>query len=145
MITPAFPTPASSSPFYTGHNRRRAMHVARQQEDQIGQAVLTLDIYGQIIAGSLGAAHLLGMRPQNLTGHTAAAFLSPLPLHHSTPGYNLAYATFHAYGHQHQRLTAHTADHGPREVDVAITVVTWRGARALRLTLKPQPAPSSGQ
>jgi hypothetical protein len=43
---------------------------------------------------------------------------------HTTRGYNLAEATFHALGKMGQRLTAHLADHGPLDIEVAITVLT---------------------
>jgi hypothetical protein len=141
MNLPGLPIP-TSSPRHGMLNRRRVNRVETHQESIEGQAALTLDLYGHIVNCTLAAAQLLGMRPESLSGHTASSLISPLPLGRNTPGYNLAYATFHAYGRQYQRLTAHSADHGQFGVEVAMTVVKWHGARAIRLTLR---NPASGQ
>lgn len=102
--------------------------------------MLTLDLYGHILSSTLAAAQMLGMRPENLAGHTASALISPLPLGRYTPGYNLAYATFHAFGNKFRQLTAHSADRGLFAVEVSMAVVTWHGARAIRLMLCTSPS-----
>jgi hypothetical protein len=141
MNLPGLPLP-TSPPRRGMLNQRRVNLVATHHEPVEGQAALTLDLYGQVLNGTQAAAQLLGMRLESLAGHTASALISPLPLGRNTPGYNLAYATFLGCGQQYQRLNAHSHDHGKFGVDVAMTVVTWHGARAIRLTLR---SPASGQ
>ncbi len=123
-------------------DRRRVKRVVPHQDAVEEQAVLTLDLYGHILSSTLAAARMLGMRPENLAGHTASALITPLPLGRYTPGYNLAYATFHALCYPWQRMMAHSADHGQFAAEVSIAVVNWHGARAIRLTLC---TPQSGQ
>jgi transcriptional regulator of aromatic amino acid metabolism len=136
MNLPGLPLP-TSPPRRGMLNQLRVNPVATHQESVEEQAALTLDLYGHVLNGTQAAAQLLGMRLESLAGHTASALISPLPLGRTTPGYNLAYATFHAFGKVWQRRTSHSADHGQFEEEVAMAMMTWRGARAIRLTLRP--------
>jgi len=70
-------------------------------------------------------------------GLSVSAIVPELPFAMNTPGYNLAYAVFHATEGQWTRRTALSAQGLKVPVDIAVSKVTVAGKPCIALRLRP--------
>ncbi len=100
-------------------------------------AALIIDAAGCITDCSPAAKELLGRQSESLSGRAVAALIPGLPFAIDTPGYNIAYAVFHAADRQRMRHMALLADGRRLPIDVALGSLTMNGHLCIALTLKP--------
>jgi PAS domain-containing protein len=98
---------------------------------------LTIDAGGRIVACSPQAAALLEQQPSILPGHSVRELIPELPFAPNTPGYNLAYAVFHAMDPIWIRRTALGAGGRTIPVDTALSSMLINGKRHITLGLRP--------
>lgn len=101
------------------------------------EAALLLDSEGRITDSNPAAECLLRSEAGALQGQGISQHIPGLPLSASTPGYNLAYAAFHA---GQGRWLAHTAalpQGGWQPIEVWFACVRVHGMRVIALTLRP--------
>jgi hypothetical protein len=109
---------------------------------------LVVDGVGRIERCSPSVTALLGWPAGALVGLPVSAIFPELPFAVNTPGYNLAYAVFHASEGRWTRRTALSAQGLKVPVDVALSKVTVEGRPGIALRLRPplllspRPAPS---
>lgn len=101
-------------------------------------AALRLDAHGRITHASPAASELLGSTSDELTGQVASAVIPGLPLSPTTPGYNMAYAVFHAADGAWVRRTALSMDGRRIPVETAFFVDEAPGQRPISLSLRAQ-------
>lgn len=101
-------------------------------------AALTLDAHGRITHSNPAASALLGRTTEELTGQAVATVIQGLPFVAATPGYNMAYAVFHAADGAWAQRTALSADGRQLPVETAVAFGTLDGERRITLRLRPQ-------
>lgn len=82
-----------------------------------------LDQHGCIRSCGQGVAALARLAAQALDGQSIKALLPTLPFQPGTPGYNVAFAVFHANNKRHTVCRMNTGDGVPLVVEVALTVL----------------------
>lgn len=102
-------------------------------------AVLTIDAQGRITDCNSDAKELLGWRSEALEGHPVTEVIPELPFSPSTPGYNLAFAVFHAANGVWMRRMARLADGRELSVDMALSSMLVNFKRHITLSLRPSP------
>lgn len=100
-------------------------------------AIVIMDIDGQITDCNCAAAELLNRNADELPGEPLMAMLSGLPFAPDTPGYNLAYAGFHAADEHWLPGTARLTDGSRIAVDIAFSTAKTNRQRFIVLTLRP--------
>lgn len=109
----------------------------REQRWQAREAALLLDIEGRITDANSAAATLLGRRASALEGQDISQLIPDLPLSRTTPGYNLAYAAFHAGATGWLAHTALTVQGEFLPIEFSLACVRVHGVRVIALTLRP--------
>jgi hypothetical protein len=110
---------------------------------------LVVDGVGRIERCSPNVTALLGWPAGALVGLSVSAIFPELPFAANTPGYNLAYAVFHATEGRWTRRTAVSAQGLKVPVDIALSRATVAGKPCIALRLRPRlflsplPAPSA--
>lgn len=109
------------------------------KSSQAFHAALMLDAHGRITQSNQAANTLLGRTPEELTGQTVATVIKGLPFAATTPGYNMAYAVFHAADGTWARRTAVSTDGIHIPIETAVSFGALDGERRIKLRLRPQP------
>lgn len=109
----------------------------REQRWEAREAALLLDSEGRITDANAAAATLLGRRASALEGKDISQLVPDLPLSRTTPGYNLAYAAFHAGAPGWLAHTALTARGEFMPIELSLASVRVHGVRVIALTLRP--------
>jgi hypothetical protein len=99
---------------------------------------LVVDGVGRIERCSPSVTALLGWPAGALVGLSVSAIFPELPFAANTPGYNLAYAVFHATEGRWTRRTALSAQGLKVPVDIALSKVTVAGRPCIALRLRPR-------
>jgi PAS domain S-box-containing protein len=100
-------------------------------------AVLTIDAEGRITDCNQEANELLGWRSETLEGHPVTEVVPELPFSPNTPGYNLAFAVFHAANGVWMRRMARLADGRELFVDMALSSMLVNFKRHITLSFRP--------
>lgn len=103
-------------------------------------AALKLDPTGRVTHVNPAASELLGCISDELAGQGVAAVIPGLPLSPTTPGYNMAYAVFHAADDVWIRRTALSLDGRQIPVETAFCLDEVGGQRPITLSLRQPPA-----
>ncbi|MBT9505095.1 PAS domain-containing protein [Rhodoferax sp.] len=101
-------------------------------------AALKLDAHGRITEANPAASELLGCACGELAGQAVSAVIAGLPLSPTTPGYNMAYAVFHAADGAWVRRTARLPDGQRIPIETAFSVREVEGQRPITLSLRAQ-------
>ena len=101
-----------------------------------GDAVLTVDKQGRIANCNQVAKTLLGWEGAVLEGHPVTDVIPELPFSPNTPGYNLAFAIFHAGNGAWMRRIALMVDGKRIAVDTALSSVKIGYKRQIKLCLR---------
>ena len=115
----------------------RAPTFPQEQRWQAREAALVLDSEGRVTDANEAAATLLGYPMGALEGLAVNQLIPDLPLSMTTPGYNLAYAAFHAAATDWPTHAALTAGGQFLPIDLSIACVRVHGMRVIALTLRP--------
>jgi hypothetical protein len=102
--------------------------------DSLGTIVL--DSMGCIRLGSSSLAELTGLASEEISGKPIRLILPGLPLQASTPGYNLAYAAFHARASHWMPMQLAVNGGGAVAVTVLLRLLRTDGGILFRLDLK---------
>lgn len=115
----------------------RPLTLPREQRWQAREAALLLDSEGRVTDANEAAATLLGYPMGALEGLAINQLIADLPLSATTPGYNLAYAAFHAAATEWPAHTALTARGHFLPIELSIASMRVHGMRVIALTLRP--------
>lgn len=107
-------------------------------------AVVITDADGRVTDCNGAAAKLLNRQPEKLPGENLSTLLPGLPFARETPGYNLAYAGFHAGAERWLSGTAHMNDGSRIAVDISFRTAKRNHQRFIMLTLRPSAESPSG-
>lgn len=116
----------------------RMPSLPREQSWQAREAALVLDNEGRVTDANEAAATLLGYHAAALEGLAVNQLIPDLPLSITTPGYNLAYAAFHAAATHWPAHTALTAKGDFLPIELTFACVRVHGIRVIALTLRPR-------
>lgn len=103
------------------------------------KAVLTIDAEGRITDCNPEANELLGWRSETLEGHPITEVVPELPFSPNTPGYNLAFAVFHAANDVWMQRMARLADGRELFIDMALSSMLVNFKRHITLSLRLSP------
>ena len=109
------------------------------QSPMAHNAVLTIDAEGRITDCNPEAKELLGWQSETLEGHAVTEVVPELPFSKNTPGYNLAFAVFHAANGVWMRRMARLADGRELFVDMALSSMLVNFKRHITLSLRQSP------
>jgi hypothetical protein len=120
-----FPSQLSDS------NARRAAHPAEP-------AVIVLDAYGTVCGCTPAAAELFGADMDAALGRHVTALVPSLPFRPSTPGYNVAYASFSPDEERAwQRLGAVDMRGRAFLLQGCLDALQWQGTHMIFVSLRP--------
>lgn len=108
-----------------------------------------LDQYGCIRACGQQIAALAGIAGQTLSGQPIKSLLPTLPFQRGTPGYNVAFAVFHANIRRHTVCKMAKGADAPVMVDVSLTILETAPVYLFKLDIRKRagmsvPAPDAG-
>jgi hypothetical protein len=95
-----------------------------------------LDQYGCIVACGQHIAALAGVEGQTLSGQPIKSLLPTLPFQAGTPGYNVAFAVFHANTRRRTVCKMKNGAGVPVTVDVSLTVLETAPAYLFSLEIR---------
>lgn len=103
--------------------------------DRLSGSVI-LDQRGSICSCGRGIAALAGVARQALNGQPIKSLLPGLPVQLGTPGYNIAFAVFHANTRRHTVCQMKKAAGTPVTVDVSLTILETVPEYLFRLEIR---------
>jgi len=104
-------------------------------------ATIVLDASGIIRYCDPEVVRLFGASTYMLLGQPIAALIPDLPLKANTPGYNIAYASFHSSAGSQRRFSGVHSQGRRFGLDVALAALKIEGGYHIRLNLRQAPAP----
>ena len=131
----AMPTTQSTRAFANTLNTVKADAMSAKPMPR--NAVLTIDPEGRITECNPEAKTLLGWETDGPWGRCATAVIPTLPFSPNTPGYNLAYAIFHAANGIWMPRMAYASDGRALSVDTALSSKVVNSVRHIVLSLRP--------
>jgi PAS domain S-box-containing protein len=131
----AIPTTQLTKAFEMTRKAAQNDHPIPQPTD--GNAIITIDTEGRITECNHEAEELLGWDADDQRGRAATSVIPTLPFSPKTPGYNLAYAIFHAANGIWMPRVAIAQDGRSVCVDTALSSAVVDSVRHITLSLRP--------
>ena len=119
------------------HVQGKAAKKMLRPHGRVPNASMSIDVSGLVVNCTPSAGRMLQGAGTGLAGRAIRDVFPELPFSANTPGYNLAYAIFHAAGKHWVRRVALLKDGRSVSIETRLSTVVGEGGREISMSLRP--------